>query len=391
MLKFSVRFFFHNRKRTYQAIMTLTLALVIYISTTLLVRGYASNISGMAEIIQPSDLLLVIEEGKSLSESRINVEVLEFLEEYARTTPNLEVILPEIYIPIVVEGETGTRLTTHLRLLNISDFERFQSHHYEFPPTELEKDEVIIGQQLAYLTSAGVGSLIRIEFSDYQVNESFVLSHNESYSVSNIIKSGHEYDIELMGSLSSFDLNTSLNYFSFIELRVLDIREIETIRTDIINEFNFLEVLDEKQTQNFIIFATNDVIRTLTLLEILFFALMLVSISYSIYTLVRESEEEIFTLRSIGATRRQIVMLFMLQSLYIGVISALLSLVIGYLAVSGIVGLVTATMGLPYIALKMEGFLIGIIFLFSLSLSIVSGIIPSLEASKIKVIRRDNR
>ena len=176
MLKFSVRFFFHNRKRTYQAIMTLTLALVIYISTTLLVRGYASNISGMAEIIQPSDLLLVIEEGKSLSESRINVEVLEFLEEYARTTPNLEVILPEIYIPIVVEGETGTRLTTHLRLLNISDFERFQSHHYEFPPTELEKDEVIIGQQLAYLTSAGVGSLIRIEFSDYQVNESYLVS-----------------------------------------------------------------------------------------------------------------------------------------------------------------------------------------------------------------------
>ena len=371
--------------------MTLTLALVIYISTTLLVRGYASNLSGMAEIIQPSDLLLVIEEGKSLSESRINIEVLEFLEEYASITPNLEVILPEVYIPVVVEGETGTRLTTHLRLLNISDFERFQPHHYEFLPIELEHDEVIIGQQLAYLTVAGVGSLIKIEFSDYQLNESFVLSHNESYSVTNIIKSGHEYDIELIGSLSSFDLNTSLDYFSFIELRVLDIREIETIRTDIINEFSFLEVLDEKQTQNFIIFATNDVIRTLTLLEILFFVLMLISISYSIYTLVRESEEEIFTLRSIGATKRQIVTLFMLQSLYIGVISALLSLVIGYLAVSSIVGLVTATMGLPYIALKVEGFLVGIIFLFSLSLSIVSGIIPSLEASKIKVIRRDNR
>ena len=86
MLKFSVRFFFHNRKRTYQAIMTLTLALVIYISTTLLVRGYSSNISGMAEIIKPSDLLLVIEEGKSLSESRINNEVLGFLTEYSEQT-----------------------------------------------------------------------------------------------------------------------------------------------------------------------------------------------------------------------------------------------------------------------------------------------------------------
>ncbi len=389
MLKFSVRFFFHNRKRTYQAIMTLTLALVIYISTTLLVRGYSSNISGMAEIIKPSELLLVIEEGKSLSESRIDSEVLDFLEEYSSTTPNLEVILPEIYIPINVTGETGTSITTHLRLLNVSEFERFQSHHYEFYPSELLADEVIIGQQLAYLTAAGIGSSIQIEFSDYQVNETLVLTHNESYSVSNIIRSGHEYDIEIIGSISSFDLNISMNYFSFIELRVLDIREIETIRKDILDSFSNLAVINEKQTQNFIIFATNDVIRTLTLLEILFFVLMLVSISYSIYTLVKESEEEIFTLRSIGATKRQIVTLFMLQSLYIGLISALLSLVIGYLAVTGIVGLVTATMDLPYIAMSIDTVLVGTIFLFSLSLSILSGILPSLEASKIKVVRED--
>jgi len=389
MLKFSVRFFFHNRKRTYQAIMTLTLALVIYISTTLLVRGYSSNLSGMAEIIKPSELLLVIEEGKSLSESRVDSEVLNFLEEYSTLTPNLEVVLPEIYIPINVTGETGTSITTHLRLLNISEFERFQSHHYEFYPTEMQANEVIIGQQLAYLTSAGIGSSIQVDFNDYQVNESFILIHNESYSVTNVIKSGHEYDIEIIGSISSFDLNISLDYFSFIELRILDTREIETIRKDILDAFNYLEVLNEKQTQNFIIYATNDVIRTLTLLEILFFILMLVSISYSIYTLVRESEEEIFTLRSIGATKRQIVTLFMLQSLYIGLIAALLSLVIGYLAVTGIVGLVTATMNLPYIAMSIDTVLIGTIFLFSLSLSILSGILPSLEASKIKIVRED--
>jgi ABC-type lipoprotein release transport system permease subunit len=371
--------------------MTLTLALVIYISTTLLVKGYSSNLSGMAEIIKPSELLLVIEEGKSLSESRINIEVLNFLEEYSSLTPNLEVILPEIYIPIDVIGETGTRITTHLRLLNISEFERFQSHHYEYYPSEIQTDEVIIGQQLAYLISAGIGSSIRIEFEDYFANDSYELTHNESYSVTNIIKSGHEYDIELLGSLSNFDLNTTLNFFSFIELRVLDIREIDTIRKDILDEFSELEILNQKQTQNFITYATNDVIRTLTLLEILFFVLMLVSISYSIYTLVKESEEEIFTLRSIGATRSQIVMLFMLQSLYIGLISAILSLVLGYLAVTGIVGLVTATMNLPYIALSIDTGLVGTIFLFSLILSILSGILPALEASKIKVIREDVR
>ncbi|MHA1398163.1 MAG: hypothetical protein ACTSSF_10780, partial [Candidatus Heimdallarchaeaceae archaeon] len=65
MLRFIIRFFFHNRKRTYSAIMTLTLALVIFIATTLLVKGYAANISGMASIIKPSNFLLIKEDGKS--------------------------------------------------------------------------------------------------------------------------------------------------------------------------------------------------------------------------------------------------------------------------------------------------------------------------------------
>ncbi|MHA1352957.1 MAG: hypothetical protein ACTSPP_09245 [Candidatus Heimdallarchaeaceae archaeon] len=61
MLSFSVLFFFHNKKRTYQAILVLSLSLVIYISTTLLVRGYSSNLSGMANIIAPSDEYIIIE------------------------------------------------------------------------------------------------------------------------------------------------------------------------------------------------------------------------------------------------------------------------------------------------------------------------------------------
>ena len=389
MLRFSVRFFFHNRKRTYQAIMTLTLGLVIYIATTLLVRGYSSNISGMAEIIEPSDLLLVIEDGKSLSESRINSEVLEYLEEYAVKTPIVEVILPQLYIPISVKGETGIVINTHLRLLNITEFEQFQTHHYTFSKFDLNPDELIIGQQIANLMSAGVGSILQVNIDDYHINDTFSLTSENNYSMVNIIESGHEYDLELIGSINSFNLNVEVDYYSFIELRILDRREISTIIADIEERYGQLQVMNEKQTQNFILYATEDVIKTLTLLEILFFILMLVSISYSIFTLVKESEEEIFTLRSIGATQNQIIVLFMLQSLYIGLISGLISLIVGYLGVSGIVGVVTAAMSLPFIPLSINLGLIGTIFLFSLTLSLVSGIYPAIKASQIRVIRED--
>lgn len=389
MLRFSVRFFFHNRKRTYQAIMTLTLGLVIYIATTLLVRGYSSNISGMAEIIEPSDLLLISEDGKSLSESKIDSEVLDFLQEYAIQTPIVEVILPQIYVPITIRGETGVEINTHLRLLNISLFEQFQQHQYSFPLSEMYSGELILGQQTAYLISAGVGSIIQVQIEDLYVNDTFYLSTTNNYSIVNIIESGHEYDLELLGSIDTINLPESISYFSFIELRIGDKREIDTIISDIENQYDNLNVMNEKQTQNFIKYATEDVIKTLTLLEIMFFILMLVSISYSIYTLVKESEEEIFTLRSIGATKNQIILLFMLQSLFIGLIAGLLSLIVGYLGVSGIVGIVTAAMNLPFIPLSINFGLIGTIFLFSLTLSIISGIYPAIRASQIRVIKED--
>ena len=389
MLRFTVRFFFHNRKRTYQAILTLTLALVIYIATTLLVRGYASNISGMASIVQSSNYLLLVESGESLSESKIDRSVLTFLEEYSITTPNVEVIVPQLYLPVTIKGETGEIRQTYLRLLNFTNFEYYQPHHYVYPVNEPQEDEIIIGQQIQSALTSGVGATMQIEIPDLYVNETLTTSFGGNYTVKNIIESGHEYDIEILGSLANFQFNVSLDYYSFIEFRILDTRELDKITAEILAEYSSLEIIEQKQTQNFIRYATEEVIQTLTLLQILFFVLMLVSITYSIYTLVRESEEEIFVLRSIGSTKIQIITLFMMQALFIGLVSAILSLIVGYLAVSGIVAGVSAIVGLLFIALKIDLNLIGVIFLFSVGLSLLSGIYPALNASKIKVIRED--
>ncbi|MHA1202717.1 MAG: ABC transporter permease [Candidatus Heimdallarchaeaceae archaeon] len=389
MLRFTIRFFFHNKKRTLQATMTLTLALVIYISTTLLVRGYAGNIAGMASVIKPSSYYLITESDRSLSESRLGFEVYEFLDNYSIYTPNVEVVLPQIYIPITVEGETGVKIDTHLRLLNFTKFELYQRHKYTYTLSQIESTEVIMGQQIATSLSSGIGANLELESSEIYVNETFSMIYANDFTVANIIKSGQEYDLEILGNSNDWLQILGIDYYSFIEFKILDTREIEQIKEDITERFKYLEINEEQQTQNFIIYATEEVIKTLTLLQILFFVLMLVSISYSIYTLVKESEEEIFILRSIGATKNQIMLLFMLQAVFIGIISSILSIIIGYFAVSGIVAMVSATIGLPFIALNFEINLVGIIFLFALVLSVLSGIYPSLAAAKIKVIRGD--
>ncbi|MHA1221757.1 MAG: ABC transporter permease [Candidatus Heimdallarchaeaceae archaeon] len=389
MLRFIIRFFFHNRKRTYSAIMTLTLALVIFIATTLLVKGYAANISGMASIIKPSNFLLIKEDGKSLSESTVASDVLSFLEDYAETTPNLNVILPQIYIPVTVVGETGIKIETHLRFLNLTKFEMFQSHKYSYGLTIPNENELVIGQQLSTLLSSGAGATLMVKSSNIAINYTTSFQIEKNYTIVNTIESGQEYDIELLGNIETFFEKYNLNYYSFIELKILDTRESPVIIEDINKEFNNIEVIEEKQTQNFIIYATDEVIKTLTLLESLFFVLMLISITYSIYTLVKESEEEIFILRSIGSTKAQIVFLFMMQALLIGLISATLSLIIGYLMVSAIVAVVSAIQSLPFIALTVNFGLVGTIFLFATTLSLVSGIYPAMTAAKIRVIKEE--
>ncbi len=390
MLRFIVRFFFHNRKRTYQATLTLTLALVIYLATVLLVGGYAANISGMANIIQPSHYLLITENQKSFSDSRIDIEVIAFLEEYSETTPNVNIILPQLYFPISVVGETGIEIDTHLRLLNFTTFHQYHNPKYTYSFEPPESNELIMGQQIVNFLTAGAGAIVGVESSIITINSSSSFYIKDNYTITNILETGQEFDIEVLGSINDFFINTTLNYVSFIELFILDTREVGTIIEEITMKFDGLEITEEKQTQNFIRYATEEVVKTLTLLEIMFFALMLVSITYSIYTLVKESEEEIFILRSIGATRGQIILLFMMQALFIGVISAVLSLFIGYFAVSGIVGLVSAFIGLPFLSMNINAATVGIIFLFAISLSIVSGIYPSIVASKIKVIREDH-
>jgi ABC-type lipoprotein release transport system permease subunit len=222
----------------------------------------------------------------------------------------------------------------------------------------------------------GVGDLLLIKNN---TENSLIL--NETIEICNIIESEQEYDIELLSSFEFIEKFLTIEYYSFVELKIIDTREIDTIKKEIEDHFPHLDVFEEKQTQNFIIYATNEVIQTLTLLVIMFFGLMLVSITYTIYSLVRESEDTIFILRSIGATKQGIVSLFMFQALLIGIISALLSLMIGYLGVSAIVAIISASTGLPFISLQIEIQLIGIVFFFSLVLSVISGIYPSLKAA----------
>lgn len=377
MLSFTIKFFFHNRKRTYQAVLALTLGLIIFIATSLLVRSYGNNIAGIASIISSSNKLVIYEKGKTLSESRVDTKVLSFLYSYQKEVPNILVILPQLYFPIKVSNINNITIETYIRALNLTTFENYQRHTYEYKLDEPKDNEVIIGQQLAYMLSVGRGSILFLDNEELDINQSVVIS--------NIIHSGQEYDIEIITPFEFVTNISEFGYYSFIELRLQESKTVDQIKGAILENCPNVEVMEEKQTQNFIKYATDEVIKTLYLLQALFFMLMLVTITYSIYTLVIESEEEIIVLRSIGATNFQIIFLFVTLAIIIGLISSLLGLTIGYFGVCALVGFISGATGFPYIALELPFSVVFMVFVFSLTLSVLSSIIPALAAAKIKI------
>ena len=206
MLSFSVLFFFHNRKRTYQAILVLSLSLVIYISTTLLVKGYSSNLSGMANIIAPSDEYIIIEKEKSLSESQIENNTINFLYDYAEKTPNIKAIVAYKYVPIIVKGENGRIKETYLRLLNFTYFNSYYPWEYVYSFENPGSDELILGRYIASLLSADKNSIVDVCLPTINFNTSLVIS--------NVITNSDEFELEIIASFSSI-LNSHFDYFSF--------------------------------------------------------------------------------------------------------------------------------------------------------------------------------
>ena len=73
-----------------------------------------------------------------------------------------------------------------------------------------------MGQQIVNLLTAGVGAIVEVESPTITINSSSSFHINNNYTVTNILETGQEFDIEILGSINDFFLNTTLNYVSFI-------------------------------------------------------------------------------------------------------------------------------------------------------------------------------
>ncbi len=127
-------------------------------------------------------------------------------------------------------------------------------------------------------------------------------------------------------------------------------------------------------------------------IKVIVVVIVILGIANTMMMAVMERTSEIGTVRALGNTRSEILILFMTEAAYLGIIGGLAGIVVGYLAAKGISAgdfmmppPPGGTTGFPIRILVIPR-LLWEAFLLGFTAAVVSSIYPSIKASRLKII-----
>lgn len=106
-----------------------------------------------------------------------------------------------------------------------------------------------------------------------------------------------------------------------------------------------------------------------------------IMIAVIIYTSVLERRKEVGTLRSIGARKRDISVIFMAESAMLGALSGVIGVVVGWIITLPVNVALTNAVGIPNLAIVEWWHGVGML-LISIGLSVIAGVVPALLGAK---------
>ncbi|HKE60986.1 MAG TPA: lipoprotein-releasing ABC transporter permease subunit [Nitrospira sp.] len=202
------------------------------------------------------------------------------------------------------------------------------------PRQSSEKPGIILGKELALRLGAFVGDTVSVVSPTGTISAMGMVPKIRTFAVAGIFQSGmYEYD----SSLAYIDLTEAQKFFNLgetvtgIELKVTDVFHANEIARRVEQSLGFSYGARDWMQMNRNLFSALKLEKTM-----MFLLLVLITIvaSFNIVStltmIVTEKQKEIAILKAMGATRKSIRRIFMLNGLIIGLSGTVIGIPLGY-------------------------------------------------------------
>jgi len=376
LFNFSIKSLIYRRKRTYAAIIGITVAVGLIVTPIPIISGYYTQLNSLAQQHQFAQYLILLEQGTDdLYASSIDSSVLTYLDH-----PNIEKVSPETYLNLNLTMNSTVH-NINLRGINYSLFSSFRSSlsFQILPAKSFSDDQLLIGTYLAAILNISYTSLpLNISLSYY--------TEIRNVTIIGIVSSNIQYDIDLFSPINlTYVLNPELfDKFSLIEVKLKEASLVDSTIQALQADNPSLNIKRENQLADFVSGIISRTVQSMWFLSIVVYIVMAFGLFHVMNTIVKESEREIRILKAIGSSSSQIVRIFLYQGLLLCSLGCVLGVLGGaFLSYSAsyLVSSITAITVQP----AFDVFTILISIIFGLTSGLLGSLYPAYNASKVSV------
>ncbi|MBI5750224.1 MAG: lipoprotein-releasing ABC transporter permease subunit [Nitrospinae bacterium] len=253
-----------------------------------------------------------------------------------------------------------------------------------------EKQKIIIGKELSKRLLAFVGNNITVVSPLGAIGPMGTIPKMKSFEVVGIFESGmYEYD----STLAYISIKDAQEFFSMgdavsgIEVRVDDIYKARNISEKIQSILGFPYWTRDWSQMNKNLFSALALERMVMFIILTLIILVAAfNIVSTLIMIVMEKNKDIAILMSMGATKKGIMKIFIINGLIIGIVGTIMGIILGYLICIFIGKFIKLPGDIYYISqfpIKIRLFNIILISLTAIGISFLATIYPSYRAAKI--------
>ncbi len=286
-----------------------------------------------------------------------------------------------------VDISLESKTTDILQYLKSTNIENFQQKH--------EAPWIILGRELAFTLGVLTGDIVNIISPMAEVGPLGVLPKTRPFRVAGIFEVGmFEYDANLVIT----DIKAAQEFFGLgnnvtgIALKIDDIYKAIEVKESIIKKLTFPYYAKDWIQMNKNLFAA---LKLEKFAMFIILTLIVLVASFNIVSTlmmnVMDKQKEIAVLKTMGATNRGIMLIFMIQGIVIGVIGTILGIVGGYtlgklIDSYEIIKLPADVYYLSKLPVKMKLFDFVVVSISAILISLISTIYPSYQAAKLQPV-----